>query len=447
MDMYDEHTDEDKSHSIQIGKTGSTSGTPFDGTDNDEYNLDPWAFDSATETEDSVNLDPSVQKVVFPSKLELQNSVWTVTMILVSMLCIGIMLIYLRFILVPLVLALALCYLMRPMINYLTGKKPLCGKRACIPNGIAILIAIFVVICILIAIGVVIFFSVREVTRDWNDYEDRFNELLERGMVWADNKGLDRERIEDAIRGFDSGAFALNAASSIFLILPGFFTVVLMTLYMLKDYRNDSEKSAFQNQVDSRIRKYIFIKVIISAITGILVGVTLVFLRVDMAVMFGMLTFLLNFIPTLGSFVAVILPIPLVLLDPDKSWITIMLVIVLPTIIQIVIGSFIEPMIAGKAMEMSALAVLISLSFWVSVWGIPGGIISVPLTVVIKLLLESTRVPECIVIAKIISGDFNFSAVSRRSRAMRDIKHPKANATHSVSRAGKAMFSTEIKEK
>eukprot|EP00339_Tiarina_fusa_P018918 CAMPEP_0116999924 /NCGR_PEP_ID=MMETSP0472-20121206/2455_1 /TAXON_ID=693140 ORGANISM="Tiarina fusus, Strain LIS" /NCGR_SAMPLE_ID=MMETSP0472 /ASSEMBLY_ACC=CAM_ASM_000603 /LENGTH=189 /DNA_ID=CAMNT_0004699481 /DNA_START=702 /DNA_END=1271 /DNA_ORIENTATION=+ len=175
---------------------------------------------------------------------------------------------------------------------------------------------------------------------------------------------------------------------------------------MLLEYDETRDKADLQRTIDKKIRSYILLKILISSITGVLVAIALVSLRLDMWLLFGLLSFLLNFIPSVGSMIAVLLPLPIALLDPDQTWWSILLVLLIPGLIQFGIGNFVEPNVMGKSMKMSAVAVLVSLAFWGGVWGIVGAFMSVPLTVMLHLWLISIDHPMCQFLGQMIAGEF-----------------------------------------
>ena len=112
-----------------------------------------------------------------------------------------------------------------------------------------------------------------------------------------------------------------------------------------------------------------------------------------MPVLLGLLTFLLNFIPTIGSIVAVALPIPL-LFATDASVTTIVLALALPSVIQFVVGQIWENKLLGDAFDLRASVVLLALVFWGKVWGVIGMLLATPITAVLKTLMgewEMTR--------------------------------------------------------
>lgn len=169
---------------------------------------------------------------------------------------------------------------------------------------------------------------------------------------------------------------------------------------------------------------------VISATVGLFTGIILYSLSVDLSLVFALLSFVLNFIPNLGSVIATLLPVPIILLDPNQTWLTAGLAIGLIAAVhvrvrglhcspmltavdtQMTIGNFIEPKIFGKTVDLHPVTVLAALVFWGSVWGIVGALLSVrkvvfrtdkrltasctpqvPLTAILKVVLLHTDHP------------------------------------------------------
>ena len=134
-------------------------------------------------------------------------------------------------------------------------------------------------------------------------------------------------------------------------------------------------------------------KFFVSATTGILVGVILYVMGLELALVFGVLAFLLNFIPNIGSVIATLLPIPVALVQFD-SLATVGLVVLLPGAVQITIGNLIEPKIMGDGLDLSPVTILLSLVLWGLMWGIVGMLLAAPITAVLRIVLqhfETTR--------------------------------------------------------
>jgi len=154
--------------------------------------------------------------------------------------------------------------------------------------------------------------------------------------------------------------------------------------------------------ISSRVKRYIGTKVLISAGTGLSVGLILMALGIPLATAFGLMAFLLNFIPSVGSIVAVLLPLPVLLVDPNVGTTAAILAMVLPGAVQLLLGNFLEPKIMGQSMELHPAVVLMSLVMWGMLWGVVGMFVAIPMTATFKLVLE--RMEHTKPIADLIAG-------------------------------------------
>jgi AI-2 transport protein TqsA len=136
-------------------------------------------------------------------------------------------------------------------------------------------------------------------------------------------------------------------------------------------------------------------------ITGIAVAGILIGFSVKQAFMFALFAFLLNFIPSVGSILAVLLPIPVLFLQFGMSP-TFFVVVGLLSAIEFVIGNLIEPRFLGEGMDLHPAAVVASLIFWTLIWGIPGAFLSVPITASIKIVLSNIKYTQSV--AEFLAG-------------------------------------------
>jgi predicted PurR-regulated permease PerM len=143
----------------------------------------------------------------------------------------------------------------------------------------------------------------------------------------------------------------------------------------------------FQSFSDS-VQRYLLIKTLVSIGTGIVVGIALALLGVDYAILWAVIAFLLNFIPNIGSIIAAVPPmlIALIQLGPMSS----MLVAVLYVVTNMLFGNVIEPRYMGRSLGLSTLVVFVSLVFWGWIFGPVGMLLSIPLTMVVKIALENS---------------------------------------------------------
>ena len=156
------------------------------------------------------------------------------------------------------------------------------------------------------------------------------------------------------------------------------------------------------NRIRRDIQKYIGIKMFTSALTGILSYIVMRLLGVDFAGVWGLLIFLLNFIPTVGSIIATIFPAMIALAQSDGY--TLFLVVLLGIgAIQICVGNILEPRLMGSRFNMSPIVILLNLALWGYIWGVPGMFLCVPFLIIITIILS--YFPQTRPIAIILSRD------------------------------------------
>jgi AI-2 transport protein TqsA len=158
-------------------------------------------------------------------------------------------------------------------------------------------------------------------------------------------------------------------------------------------------------KIDLQIQNYIVLKSLISALAGLAVFVILdIVFNIPMAFLFSFLTFIFNFIPNLGAIIASLLPLPIIVLDPDLSEFSKLLAFGLPVLVHLVVGNVIEPLVFGEKLELHPIVVLLSLAFWYAMWGVPGAILSVPITAVLRIIFSHVRHPYAASVLNLLEG-------------------------------------------
>lgn len=150
---------------------------------------------------------------------------------------------------------------------------------------------------------------------------------------------------------------------------------------------------ATAGRIVRQVRRFVVVQSVTSILTGVLTGLFCWALGLDLALLWGLLAGLLNFVPTLGSIVAVVPPTLFALLQFGLGWQAPVVLAGLGAI-QIVLGAYVDPKLQGRYLELSAFVVLVAITFWTWAWGIPGAFIAVPLTAAIVVALgevEETR--------------------------------------------------------
>ena len=145
-------------------------------------------------------------------------------------------------------------------------------------------------------------------------------------------------------------------------------------------------------------------QVMLSLVVGVVTAIILLAVGLELWLIFGALAFWLNFVPTVGAVVAVFLPMPLVILDPDMSLVSMILAFVLPFTAHMVVGNVLEPLLFGHSLELQPVAILLSLTIWSMLWGLTGMILAVPITAVLKIHLDSIDHPASKFLVRLLVG-------------------------------------------
>ena len=159
------------------------------------------------------------------------------------------------------------------------------------------------------------------------------------------------------------------------------------------------------------ISHYIGLKTLISGVTGIIATIICLLLGIRFAVFWGFMTFVLNYIPSIGSVIATIFPVTMAFIQFDTLQRPILLLILLWGT-QLTIGNFIDPKLMGSRMRLNTVTVIFGLVFWGYIWGVPGMLISVPMMVIIRLLLERTE--DMAILARVMGYPARQGRIRRR---------------------------------
>jgi predicted PurR-regulated permease PerM len=198
------------------------------------------------------------------------------------------------------------------------------------------------------------------------------------------------------VRGF---AFSF---SNIFIkFMSNAVLIVLFIVFILLEVSNFREKlnTAFEERAErinqmgrdiiSQVTRYLTAKFFISLGTGLITAAGLSLVRLEFVILWGVIAFIFNFIPTLGSIIAGFSICLFALVQFWPNPVPVILVIIFILLLNIVIGMFLDPRIVGAHVGISPLMVLISLGIWSYIWGFAGMILAVPMTVIIKIVCEN----------------------------------------------------------
>jgi AI-2 transport protein TqsA len=267
---------------------------------------------------------------------------------------------------------------------------------------------------LLFFVGAVVSDSVSQLSGNAQAYKDHLDSVLQSA---AQRLPLERFGVDPSagvgnlvkVPARTVGELFLGTSNAILELLSAGLLVLIFLLFLLvgEGFSKRSEETT-SGQVATQVQRYILAQVVISAATGILVGLTLALLGVELALLFGFLVFLLNFIPTVGSIVATLLPLPVVLMSPDSTLTTVLLVLAIPGGIQLTIGNVIAPKVMGDTLDLHPVTILLALIFWGMLWGIPGALLATPITAIMKIMF--TRMELTAPLSSWMAGRFGAAA-------------------------------------
>lgn len=286
-------------------------------------------------------------------------------------------------IMIPFILSVFLSFILQPLLQKMRDKLKL-------GQGLSVLI-----LCVVFAIGFILVFltigsSVKQLINNANNYEQRFTTLLtvSSDLMSQWDEDFDPEQLKSMVKELPIFSALKTITNAVVKGISDFSLIAIFTLFILSGPQITIPSGGFWGQVSRSIRTYLLTKFVSSAVTGLATAIILKLVDLDMALMFGLMAFVLNFIPTFGSIFATLLPIPVILLQFSNP-VIIGISIGIPAILQFVVGNVIEPKIMGDSLDLHPVTLLICLMFWGFLWGVPGMLLATPFTVIIKIFLAS----------------------------------------------------------
>ncbi len=291
----------------------------------------------------------------------------------------------------PLLVSLFFAVLCMPPLHKL--------KKSGVPDGIAIAIVILGATIIVLGITTIIGRSLAGFESSLPAYRSALDAHASSLFEWLGTRGLDisAEELSSKISTGSILTMVQGVASELLAALSQIFLVILTMIFMLieagsapsklrramgKPTADLKEWGAAMEQV----QKYVAIKAAVSLATAALATILTAALGVDFPLLWGLIAFLFNFIPNIGSVIAAVPPMLLALVQFGVT--SAALVGAGYFAINMIMGNVIEPRLMGRRLGLSTLVVFLSLIFWNWVWGPVGMVLSVPLTVIVKIILE-----------------------------------------------------------
>ncbi len=296
--------------------------------------------------------------------------------------------------LVPFLLSVFLAVICSPPLFWL--------KRRGVPTSCAVLIVVVGILAVGLFIAALVGTSLGDFSDSLPFYEARLKEETAALLGWLKRLGLKvpEAQVSDSFDLVATMRLAAGVLAALGKVLTNAFLIVLTVVFILFEASSFPAKlrlalgeswasRASFEKFTHNLRRYMAIKTCVSAVTGIAVALWLTVLGVDYALLWGVLAFLLNYVPNIGSIIAGVPAVLLAFIQHGTG--SAALAAVGYLVINLVIGNLVEPRFMGRGLGLSTLVVFLSLVFWGWVLGPVGMLLSVPLTVSVKIALDSSE--------------------------------------------------------
>ncbi|WP_294962689.1 AI-2E family transporter [Sulfurimonas sp.] len=296
-------------------------------------------------------------------------------------------------IVIPFLLALFIAIILSPSYNYFNKKG--------IPNGLSLTFVITLFIIFLMFVAKLIGTSAQEFSSNIGFYEEQLSGSLHKLTQLAISLGVElpEKEITSIINPKQIMQLSRGIVQGIGSMFTDGFVILLSVIFMLLESKHFTSKiryatkdnSVINNieEILSKIKRYMVLKALISLFTGFIIWIALLSIGTDYAFLWAVLAFMLNFIPNIGSIIAAVPAVLITLIQLGS--ISALIVSGVYVGVNVIIGSVIEPKIMGKGLGLSTLVVFLSLLFWGWLLGIVGMLLSIPLTMIAKIVLDEDK--------------------------------------------------------
>lgn len=352
-----------------------------------------------------------------------QTRVQTICLLVLVAVAITYMVYWLRPVLVPFVVAVFVVSGISPVLDLLEKRL---GVSRIVAAGLTFLSGVV----ILVIFGISIWLSVLELSKNAGAYRARVRELVTEiedkvplrlssqttDETSAPERSINRtdEKISHFIDALVGNAISVVSQTFISLVSTSVVVLIFVFFLLIGSPALDEGSQTLQ-EINQQVRSYLSLKTIISIFTGLAFGLALHLFGVPMAFTFGVMAFLLNFVPNVGPIVASLLPVPLIIFDPEGTLPWMLSVIAVTAMIQVISGNLVEPKIMGESSDLHPVTILLALMFWGVMWGVIGMFLATPITAALKIVFE--RLEQTRPIADLMAGRLGKSSILDRVSA------------------------------
>ena len=298
-------------------------------------------------------------------------------------------------VLVPFLLSAFIGILCAPPLFWLQARR--------VPTALAVAIVVTVFVLVALMISALVGASVSDFLLQLPDYQAKLRDEKTALLNWLESLGIEAPVavLQEQINPGAAMSMVRNVLTGLGGVLTDSFLILLTVLFILfeassfpgklKRAMNDPNHASVTSfkHFNASVKQYLIIKSWVSLATGVIITLWLLILGVDYPVLWGLLAFMLNYVPNIGSIIAAFPPVLLALIQAGP--VTAALTAAGYLVVNIVMGNVVEPRFLGKGLGLSTLVVFISLVFWGWVLGPVGMLLSIPLTMILKIALENNK--------------------------------------------------------
>lgn len=326
-------------------------------------------------------------------------------LLFLSFLALAIVLSLAKVILIPFTMALFISLICSPAVSYLHRKFKL-------PTQVALSISFvaFIGLCSLIVL--LISSSVDNFLQDADQYSTQLEKIYRQSANLGQSVGLDLSNfnIQQQVKKLASAGFIKKIMQGTAELFSNLFLIIVFALFFMAGESVSKRDIPIIEEVKKNVAAYVGTKLITSFLTGFLTYIILKVFSIEMALMFATLTFFFNFIPNIGSLIAILIPIPIIFLQYSLSF-QLFFCVGLMLVVQTIIGNILEPKIQGDSMGLHPITVLFCLTFWGFIWGVPGMFLSVPITASLKIIFTKFNTTKPF--AELLAGNLDLLKTKR----------------------------------
>ncbi len=318
-----------------------------------------------------------------------------ISLVIIVLFITGIILKIARPVLLPFLVALFISYAVSPLLDWLIKLR--------VPKLLAITSILILTFSLLYLFGLLVYSSGKYFASEFPKYNRQVDSLMAELIAWLEHLPfkVSVPTIISQLNIEKLTGFLLGTLGSFLTFLGKLLIVFVFVIFILAGRDKlpariaaalAEDRALYVNRmvasINRQIQKYLAVKTVVSLLTGLLTTCILLLFGVDFALLLGLLTFILNYIPSIGSIIATVLAVLIAFFQFGNSLVPVWILILLG-LVQTAIGNFLDPKLMGRSLDLSPLLVIFALIFWGWLWGIAGMFLAVPLLAVVKIIFEN----------------------------------------------------------